>query len=169
MGIGVSLVLIAIGAILVWGVQSDVAGISEDAIGVILMVVGVIVLWFVLSGYAGSRFWNPFRGAPDVKVTDEDGLTDTRTVTLTITGNGDAPVITAGNDTGAVGEDAVLQASRNSDDFPLPDGPVTSTRSPGRTSSSIPSATVYGGSSAASPNRSATRPQARLRHTGRNA
>ena len=40
MGLGVSLLLIAVGAILVWGLQSDVAGISEDAIGVILMVVG---------------------------------------------------------------------------------------------------------------------------------
>lgn len=40
MGLGVSLFLIAAGAILVWGVQSDIAGISEDAIGVILMIVG---------------------------------------------------------------------------------------------------------------------------------
>ena len=40
MGLGVSLLLIAVGAILVWGLQSDIAGISEDAIGVILMIVG---------------------------------------------------------------------------------------------------------------------------------
>ena len=48
-------------------------------------------------------------------------------------------------------------AARNSDDFPLPDGPVNRTRSPGRTSSASPSATVCGGSLADSPNRSATR------------
>jgi hypothetical protein len=63
MGIGVSLLLIAIGAILVWGVQSDIAGISEDAIGVILMIVGgaglVLSMLFWSSwggpGYFGSR------------------------------------------------------------------------------------------------------------------
>lgn len=60
MGIGVSLVLIAAGAILVWGVQSDVAGISEDAIGVILMVVGAIGLLLSLifwSSWAGPGYF----------------------------------------------------------------------------------------------------------------
>ena len=63
MGLGVSLLLIAVGAILVWGLQSDVAGISEDAIGVILMIVGaaglVISMIFWSSwggpGYFGGR------------------------------------------------------------------------------------------------------------------
>jgi hypothetical protein len=63
MGLGVSLLLIAVGAILVWGVQTDIAGISEDAIGVILMVVGgaglVLSLLFWSSwggpGYMGRR------------------------------------------------------------------------------------------------------------------
>ncbi len=53
MGLGVSLLLIAVGAILIWGLQSDVAGISEDAIGVILIVggmVGFIAIAF-LMGY----------------------------------------------------------------------------------------------------------------------
>ncbi|MDX6423092.1 MAG: hypothetical protein QOI67_563, partial [Gaiellaceae bacterium] len=36
MGIGVSLLLIAAGAILLWGVTGEVAGIDIDAIGVIL-------------------------------------------------------------------------------------------------------------------------------------
>ena len=44
MGLGVSLLLIAVGAILIWGLQSDVAGISEDAIGVILIVIGALGL-----------------------------------------------------------------------------------------------------------------------------
>jgi hypothetical protein len=56
MGIGVSLILIAAGAILVWGVQSDIAGISEDAIGVILMVVGAIGLLLSLM------FWSSWGG-----------------------------------------------------------------------------------------------------------
>jgi hypothetical protein len=51
MGIGVSLVLIAFGAILTWAVSADVSGVSLSAIGVILMVVGIVglvlslVLW----------------------------------------------------------------------------------------------------------------------------
>ncbi len=63
MGLGVSLLLIAVGAILVWGLQSDVAGISEDAIGVILMVVGAAGLLLSMMfwsswggpGYCGGR------------------------------------------------------------------------------------------------------------------
>ncbi len=61
MGLGVSLLLIAVGAILVWGLQSDVAGISEDAIGVILMVVGAaglilsLMFWSSWGGVAGRR------------------------------------------------------------------------------------------------------------------
>ena len=61
MGLGVSLLLIAVGAILVWGLQSDVAGISEDAIGVILMVVGgaglilSLMFWSSWGGMGGRR------------------------------------------------------------------------------------------------------------------
>ena len=56
MGLGVSLFLIAIGAILVWGVTGKVAGLNEDAIGVILMVVGIAGL--VLS----MIFWSSWAG-----------------------------------------------------------------------------------------------------------
>jgi hypothetical protein len=56
MGLGVSLLLIAVGAILIWGLQSDVAGISEDAIGVILIVIGALGL--VLS----MMFWSSWGG-----------------------------------------------------------------------------------------------------------
>jgi hypothetical protein len=61
MGLGVSLLLIAVGAILIWGLQSDVAGISEDAIGVILIVIGALGLilsmmfWSSWGGLAGRR------------------------------------------------------------------------------------------------------------------
>jgi hypothetical protein len=63
MGLGVSLLLIAVGAILVWGLQTDIAGISEDAIGVILIVVGAAGLLLSMMfwsswggpGYFGSR------------------------------------------------------------------------------------------------------------------
>jgi hypothetical protein len=63
MGLGVSLFLIAAGAILTWAVNATVSGIDINTIGVILMVVGIIGL--VLSmifwsswggpGYAGRR------------------------------------------------------------------------------------------------------------------
>ena len=61
MGIGVSLVLIALGAILTWAVQANVSGLSVNAIGVILMLVGVIglllslVLWSSWTGTRGIR------------------------------------------------------------------------------------------------------------------
>jgi hypothetical protein len=42
MSLGASLVLIAIGAILTWGVTFQTTGIDIDAVGVILMVVGIV-------------------------------------------------------------------------------------------------------------------------------
>jgi hypothetical protein len=56
MGLGASLFLIAIGAILVWGVTGEVAGADVDAIGVILMIVGGIGI--VLS----MLFWSSWGG-----------------------------------------------------------------------------------------------------------
>ncbi len=58
MGIGVSIFLIAIGAILRFAVTATVAGISIQTIGVILMVVGVIglVLSFIFWSSWGSGF-----------------------------------------------------------------------------------------------------------------
>ena len=53
-----SLILVALGAILYWGVTASVAGVSVNTIGVILMVVGAIggfVSLVYLSGWGGSR------------------------------------------------------------------------------------------------------------------
>lgn len=44
MGIGASLFLIAVGAILLWAVSATVAGISINTVGIILIVVGVVGL-----------------------------------------------------------------------------------------------------------------------------
>jgi Domain of unknown function (DUF6458) len=44
MGIGTSLFLIAVGAILYFAVNADVSGIEISTIGIILMVIGVIGL-----------------------------------------------------------------------------------------------------------------------------
>ena len=58
MGLGVSLFLIAGGAILVWGVNKEVAGIDLDAIGVILMVIGVIGLVLSMIFWSSWGGWN---------------------------------------------------------------------------------------------------------------
>jgi len=42
MGLGVSLILIAAGAILTWAVDVTVSGVNVQAVGVILLVVGII-------------------------------------------------------------------------------------------------------------------------------
>jgi hypothetical protein len=61
MGLGASLFLIAGGAILIWGVNAEVAGLDVDAIGAILMVVGIIgavlsmIFWASWGGFGGGR------------------------------------------------------------------------------------------------------------------
>ncbi len=53
MGIGTSLTLIAVGAILAFAVNAEIGGIELDTVGVILMIVGalglVISLLFLLN------------------------------------------------------------------------------------------------------------------------
>ena len=56
MGIGVSILLIAAGAVLTWGVTAEVEGLDVSAIGVILMIVGLLGL--VLS----IIFWQSWGG-----------------------------------------------------------------------------------------------------------
>lgn len=51
MGMGISIFLIALGAILLWAVTATVAGVSINTIGVILIVVGAIGL---LAGLLAS-------------------------------------------------------------------------------------------------------------------
>lgn len=54
MGIGTSLFLIAVGAILYFAVDTEVSGLEISTIGIILMVIGVIGLLislFFLSSY----------------------------------------------------------------------------------------------------------------------
>ena len=57
MGLGVSLILIAVGAILTWAVDAQVNGLNVTAIGVILMIVGII--GFALSLAFWSSWWGP--------------------------------------------------------------------------------------------------------------
>jgi hypothetical protein len=61
MGLGASLFLIAAGAILLWGVTGELAGLDVDAIGVILMVIGIVglilsmIFWSSWGGFASRR------------------------------------------------------------------------------------------------------------------
>ena len=57
MGLGVSLLLIAAGAILAWGITSEPSGLDLDAIGVILIVIGI--LGFILSMLFWRTWWGP--------------------------------------------------------------------------------------------------------------
>jgi len=67
MGIGVSLILVAAGAILTWAVNATVSGLNIHTIGVILMVVGVVGLLLSLmfwSSWGGPAGWGRRRPAP---------------------------------------------------------------------------------------------------------
>ena len=56
MGISVSILLIAVGAILTWGVTAEVEGLDVTAVGVILLIVGLLGL--VIS----MIFWSSWGG-----------------------------------------------------------------------------------------------------------
>jgi Domain of unknown function (DUF6458) len=61
MGIGVSLVMIAVGAILTWAVTAEVSGIDINTVGIILMVVGAVgavlslVFWSSWGGFGSDH------------------------------------------------------------------------------------------------------------------
>jgi hypothetical protein len=60
MGIGVSLLLVAAGAILTWAVDATVSGLNIHTVGVILMVVGIagivlsLIFWSSWGGFGGA-------------------------------------------------------------------------------------------------------------------
>jgi hypothetical protein len=64
MGLPVSLILIAVGAVLAWAVSVDTNGFNVNTIGYILLVVGIIgallsmVFW---STWAGPGYWTSRR------------------------------------------------------------------------------------------------------------
>jgi hypothetical protein len=57
MGVGVGLILIAVGAILTWGVTDRSNAVNLDVVGVVLMVVGAVGVLLSLAFW--SSFWGP--------------------------------------------------------------------------------------------------------------
>ncbi len=68
MGIGASLLLIALGAILIWAVEVTVSGLELTTIGWILLIIGAIgflmslVFW---STWGGPGYWGRRRTTVD--------------------------------------------------------------------------------------------------------
>jgi hypothetical protein len=55
MGIGVSIFLMAVGAVLAFAVETTTSGVDLDTIGIILMVIGAIGLLFSLLVFGPRR------------------------------------------------------------------------------------------------------------------
>jgi hypothetical protein len=61
MGISLSILLVAAGAILAWAVSAEVSGVDIQAVGIILLVVGLVgfvvslVFWSSWGGFGGVR------------------------------------------------------------------------------------------------------------------
>jgi hypothetical protein len=61
MGVAVSLILIAVGAILAFAVTAEASGIDLDVVGLILMIVGgagliiSLIFWSSIGGYGFTR------------------------------------------------------------------------------------------------------------------
>ena len=71
MGLGVSLILIAAGAILTFAVNATVNGVDLDTVGWILMGVGAVGA--LLSLVFWSSFWGPGRAERRTTVVDDGG------------------------------------------------------------------------------------------------
>jgi hypothetical protein len=56
MGLGVSLILIAVGAVLIWAVDVSASGVNIHAIGVVLLIVGLV------GGLLSLVFWSSWAG-----------------------------------------------------------------------------------------------------------
>ena len=64
MGLGVSLILCAVGAVLIWAVHVSTSGVNVHAIGVVLLIVGLVgallsmIFW---SSWAGPGYFTRSR------------------------------------------------------------------------------------------------------------
>jgi hypothetical protein len=61
MGLGVGLILAAVGAVLAFAVNTDVSGVNIQTIGWILLIVGIVGILLSLifwSSWAGPCYWS---------------------------------------------------------------------------------------------------------------
>lgn len=66
MGIVISLILVAFGAILTWAVNNDSGSVDPQVVGAILIVIGIVVFMISLvlwRTWWGAGFWAPAYGA----------------------------------------------------------------------------------------------------------
>ena len=71
MGIVISLILVAFGAILAWAVNNDGGSVDPQVVGVILIVIGIVVFMISLvlwRTWWGAGFWAPAYGDPAAPV-----------------------------------------------------------------------------------------------------
>jgi uncharacterized protein DUF6458 len=61
MGIGVSIILIAVGAVLAWAVSAEASGVDLQTVGVILLIVGIVGLLLSLVFWSSIGSWAPGR------------------------------------------------------------------------------------------------------------
>ena len=69
MGIAVSLILIAFGAILTWAVNSEPEGLDLTVVGVVLMVVGLVGLLITLLFWSE---WGPYARRRRTRYVEDD-------------------------------------------------------------------------------------------------
>jgi hypothetical protein len=61
MGVGVSILLIAAGAVLAWAVSAETTGVDLQTVGVILLIVGIVGLVLSLVFWSSVGSWAPGR------------------------------------------------------------------------------------------------------------
>ena len=75
MGISLSILLLAVGAVLTWAVSAEVSGLDITAVGVILMIVGALglvvslVFWSSWGGFGGREAGG---GGPQTNIVKDD-------------------------------------------------------------------------------------------------
>ena len=73
MGVGVSLILAAVGAVLIWAVHTTSSGFNIHSAGVILLVIGIIGFVVSLAFWSSWGGWGGVRTAS--RVDDRDHTT----------------------------------------------------------------------------------------------
>ena len=75
MGLSISILLAAVGAILLWAVDATVSGVNLDAVGVILLIVGIIGAALSLAFWSS---WGGFHAAGSAPTSNTTIVEDRR-------------------------------------------------------------------------------------------